>query len=235
MLKPNFYRKGRQGARRKPAIIVNAVTPSLYAKGLHSRARRGREEKVIKNIKESGASKEVIKESKSIVQEIMLENKDLFKENVEKISDKIDFMIGDFVGINNSTTTGKIIELNQVKGKATIVSGAIKMQVKLSDLFKAKEKKNITENNFSSYKISDVNYRLDIRGEKPESAEFTIIRFLDEAYQASLERVEILHGKGTGVLKKTVWDILKQHENIKNYYFAAIEFGGDGITIAELK
>ena len=227
-----LYKKSYEKIEKEKKEILKKVKAEgeIYLENVNKKI-----EKVIKNIKESGASKEVIKESKSIVQEIKLENKDLFKENVEKISDKIDFMIGDFVGINNSTTTGKIIELNQVKGKATIVSGAIKMQVKLSDLFKAKEKKNITENNFSSYKISDVNYRLDIRGEKPESAEFTIIRFLDEAYQASLERVEILHGKGTGVLKKTVWDILKQHENIKNYYFAAIEFGGDGITIAELK
>ena len=98
-----------------------------------------------------------------------------------------------------------------------------------------KKRKTVEQNTFSSYNISNVNYRLDIRGEKPEAAEFQIIKFLDEAYQASLERVEILHGKGTGVLKKTVWDILKKHEYIKNYYFAAIEFGGDGITIAELK
>ncbi len=109
------------------------------------------------------------------------------------------------------------------------------MQVNVSDLFESKEKKIITDNNFSSYKISDVNYRLDIRGEKPEVAEFQIIKFLDDAYQSSLERVEILHGKGTGVLKKTVWDILKKHEMVNNYYCAAIEFGGEGITIAELK
>ena len=192
-------------------------------------------EKVIKDLRESNASKDVIKESKKIIQEIKSENKNIFTENVEKISDKKDFTIGDFVGINNSSTTGKIIELNKSKGKATILSGSIKMQVKLSDLFETKEKKTITDNNFSSYKISDVNYRLDIRGEKPEVAEFQIIKFLDDAYQGSLERVEILHGKGTGVLKKTVWDILKHHEKVKKYYFAAIEFGGEGITIAELK
>ena len=191
-------------------------------------------EKVIKDLRESNASKDIIKESKKIIQEIKSENKNIFTENVEQISDKKDFTIGDFVGINNSSTTGKIIELNKSKGKATILSGSIKMQVKLSDLFETKEKKIITENNFSSYKISDVNYRLDIRGEKPEAAEFQIIKFLDDAYQGSLERVEILHGKGTGVLKKTVWDILKQREKVKNYYFAAIESGGEGITIAEL-
>jgi DNA mismatch repair protein MutS2 len=192
-------------------------------------------EKVIKDLRESNASKDVIKESKKIIQEIKSENKEVFTEKVEKVSDKTDFEVGDFVGINNSSTTGKIIEMNKNKGKATIISGSIKMQVNLSDLFETKEKKTIVDNNFSTFKISNANFRLDIRGEKPEAAEFQIIKFLDDAYQGSLERVEILHGKGTGVLKKTVWDILKQHEKVKNYYFAAIEFGGEGITIAELK
>jgi DNA mismatch repair protein MutS2 len=50
-----------------------------------------------------------------------------------------------------------------------------------------------------------------------------------------MERIEILHGKGTGALKKTVTDILKKHDKVKNFYFAPIEFGGEGITIAELK
>lgn len=192
-------------------------------------------EKVIKDLRESNASKEVIKESKKIIQEIKSDNKEVFTEKVEKVSDKSDFEVGDFVGINNSSTTGKIIEMNKSKGKATIISGSIKMQVNLCDLFETKEKKTIVDNSFSTFKISDANFRLDIRGEKPEAAEFQIIKFLDDAYQGSLERVEILHGKGTGVLKKTVWDILKQHEKVKNFYFAAIEFGGEGITIAELK
>ncbi|MBK7630034.1 MAG: endonuclease MutS2 [Ignavibacteriales bacterium] len=227
-----LYKKSYEKIEKEKKEILKKVKAEgeIYLESVNKKI-----EKVIKDIKESGASKEVIKESKNIIQEIKIENKELFKENVEIISDKKNFVIGDFVGINNSATTGKIIEINKTKEKATILSGAIKMQVKLSELFETKENKTVVENNFSSYKISDVNYRLDIRGEKPEVAEFTVVKFLDEAYQTSLERVEILHGKGTGVLKKTVWDILKHHEKVKNYYFAAIEFGGAGITIAELK
>jgi len=77
--------------------------------------------------------------------------------------------------------------------------------------------------------------RIDIRGERPDAAEFEVIKFLDDAYTAGIERVEILHGKGTGALKKTVKDILKSHNKVKIFYFAPIELGGDGITIAELK
>ncbi|HMN25031.1 MAG TPA: Smr/MutS family protein, partial [Ignavibacteriaceae bacterium] len=227
-----LYKKSYEKIEKEKKEILKKVKAEgeIYLENVNRKV-----EKVIKDIRESSASKEVIKESKKIIQEIKFENKDFIIDEVKKISNKNDFAIGDFVGINNSTTTGKIIQLNKAKDKATILSGSIKMQVKLADLFETKEKKAAVQNNFSSYNISNVNYRLDIRGEKPDAAEFQIIKFLDEAYQASLERVEILHGKGTGVLKKTVWDILKEHEYIKNYYFAAIEFGGDGITIAELK
>lgn len=227
-----LYKKSYEKIEKEKKEILKKVKAEgeIYLENVNRKV-----EKVIKDIRESSASKEVIKESKKIIQEIKFENKDFIIDEVKKISNKNDFAIGDFVGINNSTTTGKIIQLNKAKDKATILSGSIKMQVKLADLFETKEKKASAQNNFSSYNISNVNYRLDIRGEKPDAAEFQIIKFLDESYQASLERVEILHGKGTGVLKKTVWDILKEHEYIKNYYFAAIEFGGDGITIAELK
>ena len=227
-----LYKKSYEKIEKEKKEILKKVKydGELYLENVNKKI-----EKVIKDLRESNASKDVIKESKKIIQEIKSDNKEVFTEKVEKVSDKTDFEVGDFVGINNSSTTGKIIEMNKNKGKATIISGSIKMQVNLSDLFETKEKKTIVDNNFSSFKISDANFRLDIRGEKPEAAEFQIIKFLDDAYQGSLERVEILHGKGTGVLKKTVWDILKHHEKVKNYYFAAIEFGGEGITIAELK
>ncbi len=228
----SLYKKSYEKIEKEKKEILRKVKTDgdLYLENVNKKI-----EKVIKDLRESGASKDVIKESKKIIDEIKIDNKNIFPETVEKISEKKDFIVGDFVGINNSSTTGKIIEINKSKGKATILSGSIKMQIKLTDLFETKEKKIIVDNNFSSYNVSDVNYRLDIRGEKPEAAEFQIIKFLDDAYQGSLQQVEILHGKGTGVLKKTVWDILKQHEKVKNFYFAAIEFGGEGITIAELK
>ncbi len=192
-------------------------------------------EKVIKEIREKGASKEVIKESKKLVETLKTDNKIVFKSLSSETDTVRQFKIGEFAGIKNSSTSGKIIEINHEKGKAIILAGSIKMQVNISELVEAKESKTVHIETVNNYNIAQANYRLDIRGERPEEAEFAIIRFLDEAYQASMDRVEVLHGKGTGALKKTVWDILKRHDKIKNYYFAPIEFGGEGITIAELK
>lgn len=191
-------------------------------------------EKVIKEIREKEASKEVIREAKKIIQDVKEENKNAFNFLNDKTNDNRQYKVGDTVAIKNSSTVGKIVEINKEKVQATILVGSIKMKVKLSELIEAAESKSVQKEKFNNFLITEIDYRLDIRGERPEEAEYKVIRFIDEAYQASLDRVEILHGKGTGALKKTVWDILKHHDKIKNYYFAAIEFGGDGITIVEL-
>ena len=195
-----------------------------------------RVENVIKQIRESGAKKEVIKEAKKIVDELKEDTKKLYIPDVGLETNLADFSIGNFVKINNTTTSGRISQIDREKNKAIIEFGSIKMQVDLHELLLDKsEKKDEQEKHYHNFKIPETNYRLDIRGRKPEEADFEILKFIDNSYMTGQERVEILHGKGTGALKKTVKEILDRHEKVKNYYFAPIEFGGEGITIVELK
>jgi len=193
-------------------------------------------ESVIKQIRESGAQKEVIKEAKKIIVDLKEETKEIYSPEVVSETEISDFSIGSFVTIKNTATSGRIILIDSEKSKALIESGSIKMQVDLSDLIidssKKEEKPVIHHHNF---KQPVTQYRIDIRGKKPEEADFEILKFIDDSYMTGQQRVEILHGKGTGALKKTVKDILDKHEKVKNYYFAPIEFGGEGITIVELK
>lgn len=228
----DLYKRSYDKIEKEKKDILKKVKieSDLYLENVNKKI-----EKVIKEIREKGASKEVIKESKKMVENLKTDNKIVFKSLSSETDIVRQFKIGEFAGIKNSSTSGKIIEINHEKGKAIILAGSIKMQVNISELVEAKESKTVHIETVNNYNIAQANYRLDIRGERPEEAEFAIIRFLDEAYQASMDRVEVLHGKGTGALKKTVWDILKRHDKIKNYYFAPIEFGGEGITIAELK
>lgn len=229
----NVYKNSLDKLESEKKAILKKVKSDAedYLGGINKKI-----EKVIKDLRESNASKDVIKSARNIIQEIKTENKEFITDEIEKIDDNSDFVVGDFVGINKSQTVGKIIDINKSKNKATILAGAIKMQVKLDEIFHSKEKKDETsKKDYSSFKIPNANYRIDLRGEKPEEAEFEIIKFLDEAHQAGLERVEILHGKGTGALKKTVWDILKADDRIKLFNFAPIEYGGEGITIVEFK
>ena len=192
-------------------------------------------EMVIKELKESHAEKEVIKKARSIINEIKQENKNLFSENLDLYQENPNFDIGNFVSIKNTQTVGEIIDILTDKNKATIKIGSVKMQVALKDLIHAKKQKdNSGYQDHNHFNIAAAEYRIDLRGRKPDEVEFEILKFIDNAYSSGLERVEVLHGKGTGALKKTVHSILKKHERVKNYYFAPIEFGGEGITIAEL-
>lgn len=226
----DLYKKSYDKIESEKKDILKKVKQDAenYLSGVNKKI-----EKVIKELRETNASKDIIKEARKIVNEIKAENINLFTDIVEEQPVKHEFKIGDFVAIKNSNTSGKLIEMNK-KGKATILSGSIKMQADIDDLILSKAEKNIIRTDHSvTYQITDSNFRLDIRGHKPEEAEFEIIKFLDGAYSSSIERVEILHGKGTGVLKKTVWEILKHYDHVKNYYFAPIQVGGDGITIIE--
>lgn len=190
-------------------------------------------EKIVKELKESKADKKIIKDSQNIIQEIKERNKSILPaENVE--SDAV-FNVNDQVSIKGTNTIGKILEIFHDSEKATIQAGKVKMQVPIQKLLHSNKKIVEEKKNVYSYNTPDVKMRLDIRGERVDEAEFEVTKFVDAAYAAGLEKIEILHGKGTGVLKKMVREILEGHNKVKAFYFAPIEIGGDGITIAELK
>ncbi|MFC2119616.1 endonuclease MutS2 [Bacteroidota bacterium] len=193
-------------------------------------------EQVIKELRETQASKEVIKSSKELISEIKAENENLFVPDIELEQEITDFKPGDFVRLRDSSTIGKIFSLDTNKNRAVVQVGLMKMKVNIDELLHEKEKSlKEQRSSYNSYKIQTREYRLDIRGEKPEETEFRVIKFLDDSYVSGQTRIEILHGKGTGALKKTVNTILKKHDKVKDFYFAPIEAGGEGITIVELK
>jgi DNA mismatch repair protein MutS2 len=227
----NLYQKNidRLNNEKKEILRKTKQDAEIYLKGVNSKI-----EKVIKELKESNAASEVIKQSQVFIKSIKEENNNIFKEEVDFKKAKTDFTVGDFVCIKDTETRGHIVELSKDLKKAVINTGKIKMNVPLVNLEHSNPvKEKLT--GLPSYNPSVPELRLDIRGEKPDIAEFEVIKFIDNAYSVGLERIEILHGKGTGALKKMVIDLLKHHDKIKNFYFAAIEFGGEGITIAELK
>ncbi len=122
----------------------------------------------------------------------------MLKEKVKE-----EFKLGQYQVIN-SDLNGKIVEINLEKESAVIVAGNVKLKVKLAELEHISRKEIRETERFTANKFKQqAEYKIDIRGQKPEEAEFEIIRFLDNAYSIGLSRVEILHGKGTGVLKKT--------------------------------
>jgi len=192
-------------------------------------------ENIIKDIKESNASRETIKEAKKIIEETKKITNELYDFKDEKTDDDVEINIGSYVKIKNTSAAGKIIHIDKQKNKAVVESGNIKMNVGLDELTSAKENGNLKPTHHHDLKIPSTPYRIDIRGKKPHECESEVIKFIDDSHMAGHDRIEILHGKGTGALKKMVKEILNNFDTVKNYYFAPIESGGEGITIVELK
>ncbi|MFZ6033573.1 MAG: endonuclease MutS2 [Melioribacter sp.] len=193
-------------------------------------------ENAIKNIRQSRADKEVIKKEKSEIETVKKKTLSYLEKSRTEESSSYKLSVGDYVSIKGTTSVGVLDEIDEDKDKALITIGSLKIKAKYSSLVPAKK------SDFREYEkkkvITDydhVKYRLDIRGMRSDEAEFEIIRFLDDSLMYGLERVEILHGKGTGALKQLAHSILKKYKGVKNYYFADIESGGDGITVVEFE
>jgi DNA mismatch repair protein MutS2 len=75
---------------------------------------------------------------------------------------------------------------------------------------------------------------LDLRGMTGEEALPLVDKFIDDAVLAGLNRIDIIHGKGTGALRKRVTEFLAQHPRVRSYRFAEWNEGGTGATVVEL-
>jgi DNA mismatch repair protein MutS2 len=75
---------------------------------------------------------------------------------------------------------------------------------------------------------------LDLRGQTSDEALPSVERYIDDAFRAAVESVRIIHGKGTGALRKSVREHLSHNPMVKSYEEAAREYGGEGVTIVHV-
>ncbi|MNI64700.1 Endonuclease MutS2 [compost metagenome] len=113
----------------------------------------------------------------------------------------------------------------------------MKINVKLKDLviaegIKEEKKKSSKQVNLN---LKSVSSSVDLRGLDAEEACYDADKYLDEAYMAGLGEVSLIHGKGTGVLRKAINDMLKKHPHVKSYRLGEYGEGGTGVTVVQLK
>jgi DNA mismatch repair protein MutS2 len=192
-------------------------------------------EKTVKSIKETKADSQVVKsfrEQISSERAKIEEELDVFINPVE--NGKIN--VGDFVISNEKNIMGKVIEIDKKKNVAYLLSGNIKIKSELNILSKIQEKKEIEKTvrvfNLRNEKIP---MRLDIRGQRTNEAEKRVNEFLDNAAVSGILILEVLHGKGDGILRNFVKQWLAKHPFVETFKPAPLEQGGDGVTIVKLK
>ena len=75
---------------------------------------------------------------------------------------------------------------------------------------------------------------IDIRGMRGDEALQTVTYFIDDAIQVGAQRVRILHGTGTGILRQLVRQYLATVPGVRNFHDEHVQLGGAGITVVEL-
>ncbi len=145
--------------------------------------------------------------------------------------------VGDTVELLKLGTHATVLALNK-DGTYQLQAGILKVNVKPDEVYllenEPQEVKKYIEKTRREFKNQAQSPELDLRGMDALEAGAVLTIFLDNAYMANLTQVRIIHGKGTGVLRKAVHDELKKNKHVKKYRLGVYGEGEDGVTIAEL-
>ena len=152
--------------------------------------------------------------------------------------------VGDQVELPGVNRAAEVLTVN-ADGSLVLQAGKMKMtvkhgQVRLLETAEEiqKKKKQQSRAQSSSPKIqlaSRAASELDIRGYETLEAESVVDNYIDSAVMAELGSVTIIHGKGTGALRKAVHEILRRNKAVKSFRLGRYGEGEAGVTIVELK
>ncbi|NMB10495.1 MAG: endonuclease MutS2 [Tissierellia bacterium] len=163
------------------------------------------------------------------------------KTKVSKQSKEIkDIDIGDDVEILGIGQEGEVATKPDKKGNLLVQVGIMKINANIKNLrlIKSKESKTAETNIKSIIKNKanqNISQEIDLRGMSIEEAILEIDKYLDDAYIIGVKEVQLIHGKGTGVLRKGVQNYLKKHKHVKSFRIGGYSEGGMGVTVVQLK
>lgn len=159
---------------------------------------------------------------------------DVEKKNTNLFSEEL--KVGDYVFIKPYEKNGTIQRIK--KDKFTVQFGQFTMDFNQEDLIKAAKPKDkvIKQTRLSGYNpASHASLSLDLRGKRYEEVRALMDSYIDQAILGNLETVTIIHGFGTGTIRKAVWDYLKNCPYAKSYRYGGEGEGLNGVTVVKLK
>lgn len=196
---------------------------------------------IIEELRELSKEASIVKEHQLIDAKKRLEEaapKTKIKQKKKLISQNIkEILPGDEVKVVSFGQKGHIVEKLSDK-EFQVQIGIMKMKVAVEDLQLLDRPKLVEKKPMATIRGSSdhhVKPELDLRGERFEDAMLRVEKYLDDALLAGYNSVSIIHGKGTGALRKGVLQLLKNHPHVKSSKMAAMNEGGLGNTIVEFR
>lgn len=149
--------------------------------------------------------------------------------------------IGDTVQVISLDQVGNVISLPDDKNELLVQVGLLKVNVNLNNIAKideARSQKGSKKTSFGELyrtKTQNISTSVNVIGLQLEDAVMEVDKYLDDAYIAGLKQVTVIHGRGEGILRNGIKDLLKTHKHVENFRKGGYNEGGDGVTVVELK
>lgn len=158
-------------------------------------------------------------------------------EENENAPDSLD--IGDTVYIISLKDDGEVISRPDDNGDLLVQAGILKFNVNINDVRKVYRKKESDSKTSIRNILKNKTYQskavIDVRGMRVHEALEEIENFIDDAILTNQSQLKIIHGKGTGALKKGIKEYLKGNRHIKDFRYGIPDEGGDGVTFIKMK
>ncbi|MDE6372667.1 MAG: Smr/MutS family protein, partial [Clostridia bacterium] len=149
-----------------------------------------------------------------------------------------DIEVGDRVFIANLNNQGEVVGINQKKKECQVKVGILTTTIKLSDCQKIiaeenKDKVKVTvSKEFSNKAFS---FEINLIGQRVDEALYNLDNYISEAIMHNCSEIRVVHGKGTGILRKAVQDYLKTSPAVESFRLGKYGEGESGVTIVTLK
>ena len=153
-----------------------------------------------------------------------------------------DFKLGESVKVLSMNLTGTIGSLPDARGNVTVQMGILRAQVNISDLeiieevspYAPKRMNRTAKSKIKMSKSLSVSPEINLLGKTVDEAVAELDKYLDDALLSHLNSVRVVHGKGTGALRKGIHEYLRRQKHVKSYRLAEFGEGDAGVTIVEL-
>ena len=201
----------------------------------------------LKKAKDSEKFGDTLAATRRAVRDHIRQNEDKY-DPVEKAEKDESYVLprplkkGDEVRIMSIGSDATLLEDPDKSGNVRVQAGILQTRVNIKDL-RLKENtatvisgdKKIKASTYSVQRNVSFKDEIDLRGMNGDEAWFKVDKYIDEAILAGFSRVRLIHGKGTGALKKALWQFLRGDKRIASYRIGQFGEGDGGVTIVDLK
>lgn len=163
------------------------------------------------------------------------------EENIDPVKPE-DLQKGDRVKLLTIGQNGEVLTLPDEKGDLLVQIGNMKVSANVKNLMrihdgsgKKKIKRRTSYSGMYQAKTQTVSLSVNVQGQTLDVALAEVEKYLDDAFVASLPSVTIIHGRGEGILRTGIHDMLKRNKHVESFRKGKYNEGGDGVTIVNLK